>query len=146
MLEALPTVAVGTSRLVERDALATFLERIQEGGDVAEVRERVRAEKNSASRKHLRNLVQKDHAPASLALLPEAVTLSRGRLEVNFRSLEELAGAMYFLARALDGDLEAFALQYEPQRKPSEEPDQEEVDKLFRELAEVESGLMTVRS
>ena len=114
LLEALPSVPVGTSRLVEREALALFLERVNASGEVSEVLDQVRQEKVASSRKRLRELVQQDHEPVSLTSLPECLTLERGRMEVNFRSLEELATAMYFLARALDGDLEGFAELYEP--------------------------------
>ena len=58
--------------------------------------------------------MQRDDAPASIASLPEALTLSRGRVEVKFRSLEELASTMYFLARLLEGDPDAFTREYEP--------------------------------
>lgn len=114
LLEALPAVAVGTSRLVEREALAAFLDKVHEADDVAAVLGRVREEKTATSRKRLRTLVQRDHSPVSLASLPEALTLSRGRVEVNFQTLEELASTMYFVARLLDGDPEAFAEEFEP--------------------------------
>ena len=114
LLEALPTVAVGTSRLVEREALTAFLEKVQAADDVPRVLARIREEKTVASRKRLRTLVQRDESPVSLATLPEALTLSRGRLEVNFRTLEELAEAMYFLARLLGEEPEAFARVYQP--------------------------------
>lgn len=114
LLEALPTVAVGTSRLVEREALARFLERVQEADDIAAVLEEVRQEKTAASRRRLRTLVQRDDSPVSLASLPESLVLSRGRLEVRFRSLEELAQALYFVARLIEADGEGFAEQYEP--------------------------------
>ena len=107
-------MAVGTSRLVEREALSGFLDKVQEAEDVPAVLGQVRQEKNAASRKRLRSLIQQDHESVSPTSLPQSLTLTRGRLEVNFRSLEELAEAMYFLARALDGNLEGFAEMYEP--------------------------------
>ena len=113
LLEGLPTVAVGTSRLVERQILASFLDRVQEADDVATVIAEIRGEKNSVSLRRLRSLVQRDEEAVSLTSLPESLKLHRGRMEVNFRTVEELAQAMYWLARALESSGEEFARQYE---------------------------------
>lgn len=119
LLGLLPTVQVGTSRLVEAEALGGFLDRIQTAPDVGQEIEAVRREKKGSGRRRLRTLVQTDSPAVSLGSPPVGLTLGRGRLEVNFQSLEELAGAMYWLARVLDGDLEGFADKYEPE--PSEQ-------------------------
>ena len=119
LLEALPTVPVGTSRLVEKEALTAFLEKVQETGDVATVLDEVREEKAQASRRRIRSLVQRDRAPVSLASLPEGLTLERGRLEVRFRTIEELAKGMYWLARVLESDGEGFAEVYSAEHKLS---------------------------
>lgn len=113
LLELLPTVAVGTSRLVEREALLGFLERVHDAGDVTAVLEEVRQEKAQASRQRLRSLVQRDDSEVSLSSLPDSLTLERGRLEVRFRTVEELAEAMYFLARLMQQDGEGFTEAYE---------------------------------
>ena len=52
-------MAVGTSLLIEREVLATFLARVQEAYDVAAVLDQVRGEKNAAARKLLRSLIRK---------------------------------------------------------------------------------------
>ena len=114
MLEFLPSVAVGTSRLIEREALAGFLDKVQESGDVAAVLERIRQEKTLASQKRLRSLVQRDDGEVSLTSLPESLTMERGRVEVRFHTLEELAEAMYFLARVMQQDGAGFARDFEP--------------------------------
>ena len=114
LLGLLPAAAVGTSRLVEAESLREFLDRIQAASDVSREIEAVRREKKSSGRRRLRTLVQTDDAPVSFASPPVSVTLRRGRLEIDFATTEELAAAMYWLARALDGDLEAFATDYEP--------------------------------
>lgn len=129
---------VGTSRLVEREALAAFLAKVQEADDVPAVLEQVRNEKEAASRRRLRTLVQRYDGPVSLASQPEALSLSRGHLEVNFRSLEELAEAMYFLARALDGDLKGFAERYEPIPERAEKASNDGLEQLFRDLEAAE--------
>ena len=119
LLALLPTVTVGTSRLVEAEDLRGFLDRMQVAPDVNAEIEAVRQEKKGSGRRRLRTLVQTDDPAVSLSSPPGAVTLRRGKLEVDFGNLEELAAAMYWLARALDGELEAFATQYEPEQMPS---------------------------
>ena len=114
LLELLPSVPVGTSRLVERETLSGFLDRVQATDDVGRVFEEVRAEKATASHKRLRSLVTRDETAVSLASLPESVSLRPGQLEVNFRTVEELAVAMYWLARVLESEAEAFAQRFEP--------------------------------
>ena len=113
LLGLLPTVKVGTSRLVEAEDLRRFLDRIQVAPDVNAELEAVRQERKVSGRRRLRTLVQTDDPAVSLSSPPVAVTLRRGKLEVDFASLEELAAAMYWLARVLDGELEAFAREYE---------------------------------
>ncbi len=115
LLGLLPTVTVGTSRLVEAEALGRFLDRIQVAPDVGQEIEAIRSEKKGSGRRRLRTLVQTDDPAVSLGSPPVGLTLGRGRLEVDFRSLEELAGAMYWLARVLDEELERFAEEYEPE-------------------------------
>jgi hypothetical protein len=113
LLGMLPTVQVGTSRLVEREALHAFLDRIHEAEDTSSVISAARVEKQEVSRRKLRSLVQYDHTPVSFSSLPANVTLERGRCEVRFTTVEELAEAMYFIARVLDGEGEEFAKEYE---------------------------------
>ena len=127
LLTVLPTVTVGTSRLVEAEALRGFLDRIQTAGDVGQEIEAVRREKKGSGQRRLRTLVQTDDAPVSLASPPVSVTLRRGRLNIDFATMEELAAAMYWLARALDGDLEAFATEYEPATHTSIKSDGEPI-------------------
>lgn len=114
LLALLPTVTIGTSRLVGAEDLHNFLDRIQVAPDINAELEAVRGERKGSGRRRLRTLVQTDDPAVSLSSPPVAVTLRRGKLEVEFASLEELAAAMYWLARALDGDVEAFAREYEP--------------------------------
>ena len=64
LLEMLPTLQVGTSRLVDREVLAGFLDRVRDAEDTAELLERVRAEKAQVSRKRPRSLVRHSRFPA----------------------------------------------------------------------------------
>ena len=50
LIEMLPTVQIGTSLLLEREALAGFLDRVREAEDVTALFEQVRAEKAGVSR------------------------------------------------------------------------------------------------
>jgi len=147
LLELLPTIPVGTSRLVEREALASFLKRIQEAEDTSSLIEQVRQEKAAPSRRSLRTLVRRDAEPASLAIIPEGMSLERGRLEISFRNLEQLAESLVYLARLLDGDLDRFAQAYEPEAPPPAETDDapREVGAMFRELEQMEAEHAAVR-
>ena len=141
LMAMLPTVAVGTSLLVEREALRSMLDRVHEAGDVTALLEDLRTNKPAAPTRRLRNLVQRDTTPVSLGALPENLQIERGRLEVRFRTLEELARAMYHVARLLEADADAFAAAYEPLPEGWEErlPDGD-VRSLFAELRERESS------
>lgn len=138
LIEMLPTVKIGTSLLVEREALAGFLDRVRDADDVGALFDQVRAEKTAVSRKKLRTLVRRDDRPMTVASLPGSIALSRGRLEVSFASVEQLAEAMYALARVLDNDQDAFIQAYEPERPPAVPEDAGEIDALFAELEAME--------
>ncbi len=141
LIEMLPAVTLGTSRLVEREALASFLERVQEAEDTSSLIEQVRQEKTAPSRRSLRTLVRRDAEPASLTVTPQGMSLERGRLEISFRNLEQLAESLVYLARLLDGDLDGFAQAYEPEAPPPAETDDapREVGAMFRELEQMEA-------
>ena len=141
LLELLPTVPIGTSRLVEREALASFLQRVQEAEDTSSLIEQVRQERSAPSRRSLRTLVRRDAEPASLTVTPEGLSLERGRLEISFRNLEQLAESLVYLARLLDGDLDGFAEAYEPEAPPPAETDNAagEVQAMFTELEAMEA-------
>jgi hypothetical protein len=138
LIEMLPTVKIGTSLLVEREALAVFLDRVREADDVGALLNQVRAEKAGSSRKKVRALVPRDTEPATLTSLPESIALSRGRLEVSFATVEQLAEAMFALARVLETEVDAFAQAYEPEPPPEVPENTGEIDTLFAELEAME--------
>ncbi len=113
LLKMLPSVQVGTSRLLDREVLAGFLERVQDAEDTSGLFEQLRAEKSAVSRRKPRSLVRRDLDPVSLASLPDSITLSRGRLQVDFRSVEQLAESMLMLARVLESEGDQFAIEFE---------------------------------
>ncbi len=137
MLEMLPTVMVGSSRLVERDILETFVGRVDAAEDARGIFARMREEKQVAPRKAIRSLVQRDESEVSLDGRPEAVRLSRGRLEVYFDTVADLAQAMYWIARVLSDDGDRFAAEYEKEI-PAVDAGIEEVRAMFDDLDRLE--------
>jgi hypothetical protein len=116
LLGLLPTVTIGKSILVEREALSTFLARLIAADDPAkELTEIRRKGKPAIVRRKLRELIQTD-AVAGQGL-PENLRLSRGSLAITFDTVEDLANALWQLAYVLDADLDGFAEKYEPIKK-----------------------------
>lgn len=113
LLEMLPTVQIGSSRLVDREVLAGFLDRVRGADDTAALFEQVRTETAQVSRRKPRSLVRRDLDPIGLGSLPSSISLRRGRMEVNFHTVEQLAEAMYALARVLENDGDQFARAFE---------------------------------
>jgi hypothetical protein len=105
LLGLLPTVRVGKSLLVEREALAGFLARLAEAEDSAAELAAVRAAGRPPTlRWKLRDLVPRD-IDAGLTELPANVALEPGFLTVRFTTVEELAASMWRLATLLQDDL-----------------------------------------
>jgi hypothetical protein len=139
LLELMPTVPVGTSRLVDREVLAGFLDRVREAEDVPRLLEQIRQEKSKSSRRKVRNLVRRDFDPIDLDSLPESLALSRGHIEISFRTLEQLAQDLFKIAQVLTEDVEEFARRFEPEPPPPESDDAREVQELFAELERMEA-------
>ncbi len=113
MLEMLPTVQVGTSRLVDREVLAGFLEGVRDADNTEAYLEQRRLGKAVVSHRKIRSLVRRDTQPIGIDSLPANIALSPGRMEVTFSTIEQLAESMYALARAIESDGEQLALAYE---------------------------------
>ena len=113
LIRLLPTVQIGKSRLVEREALARFLVRLAEADDPAQELAEMRATgKPPTLRRKLRDLIQRD---ADVSALPESIIIEQGTLSIQFQTVEELAASLWRIAQLLDDDLEDFADRYEPQ-------------------------------
>jgi hypothetical protein len=139
LLEMLPTEAMGRSHLVTREALLRFLEQASEAEDVAALVLRQRQDKEAVSRRKPRSLVRRDLDPVGMAALPSWITLTPGRLEVNFETTEQLGEGMLILARILETEGDEFAAAYEPPLPPSDVPAATaEVRAMFRELEQME--------
>ncbi len=140
LIELFPVLAVGTSRLVEREALGSFLDGAQEAEDVSRYIEQVRAERAGSSRRKLRWLVRVDQPPVSVSSLPEGMEISRGRLEISFHTVQELAENLMTLARILDEDPESFIDAFQPEKPPTEDSAVDDLRTMFQELEAMEAG------
>lgn len=135
LMNLLPTVRIGKSLLVEREALAVFLGGLADAVDPAAELASVRSQgKPPTVRRKLRDLVPTDIS-AALTELPPNVTLQPGSLSVRFGTVEELAASLWQLAALLDQDLEGFARRYEPVRemdsREAAEDEKERADAAF---------------
>jgi len=141
LMNNLPTVRIGKSLLVEREALAGWLGRLATADDPARELASMRTERKPLIvRRKLRELVQRDVAAGESAL-PANVHLETGSLAVTFTTVEELATALWRLAILLEEDLDGFALLYEP--APETGDDEEESRMERADVAYVREWLAT---
>ncbi len=113
LLKLLPSTQVGTSRLLDREVLVSFLMRVRDTENTTELFDKLREEKVAVSKRRLRSLVRRDLDVVSITSLPDSIILTRGRLEVSFETVEQLAECMLMLARVLESEGEEFAKAYE---------------------------------
>lgn len=140
LLEMLPTTAIGRSRLVERQVLAEFLDRIHMADDPSAELDLIRAQGGVVSRKRLRTLVRRDVEPLRLDSLPANVEFIPGQMIVSFRTIEDLAQAMYSLARAIETDGDELAKRYEVQEVADDgSPKRSEFEAMLQELSDLEA-------
>jgi len=67
------------------------------------------------------------------------MSLARGRLEITFLTVEELAEAMLALARVLESEGDEFAGTFEPLGESAQPEGQDEVQEMFAELDRMEA-------
>ena len=130
LLEMLPAVQIGNSKLLDRDVLSNFLQRIRDTEDVTGLLNRIRQENASISRRRPRSLVRRDLDPVGLTSLPDSIQLTRGQLVVNFQSVEQLAENMLLLARILESEGDEFARTYEPEVEPQSQAERDELREI----------------
>jgi hypothetical protein len=147
LLDILPTVRIGSSLLVEREALQAFLDRVAETDDVHGLLAEMRAAKNVSSRKKLRRLTRYDLEPVGMTALPEWIRMEPGRLEVRFTTAEQLGEAMLMVAGILEHELEEFVARYEPAAANPEKEIQAKRDlqALFADLRQREADFTSLR-
>ena len=119
LMESLPTVGIGRSRLVEREALLALLEKVQKADDPAAVLAAAR-EEQSRPRRSLREYMPHELPPAHWEALPASLTLAPGQVQIAFGSMEELAASLVQLASLLQERLEEFECRYAPRRSSPE--------------------------
>jgi hypothetical protein len=137
----LPTTAIGRSRLVERQALADFLDRIHEADDATAELEAVRAQGGAVSRRKVRTLVRRDVEPLQVDSLPGNIEFMPGQMIVSFRTIEDLAQAMYSLARAIETDGDELAKRYEVHEVADDgSPNRSEFEAMMQELSILEAN------
>ena len=114
LLDMLPTLQLGRSLLVERDALLAFLEKVSKADDASAELAILRTEKQKTPKKVLRYVVTRDVAETTIASLPLNLHVEPGRMEIRFETLEQLAQTLYAIGMALDHDLEACSRAWVP--------------------------------
>jgi hypothetical protein len=139
LLGSFPTVQIGTSLLVDREILTLFLDRLKESDDVVGLLRELKKGNAPEARRKALSLVRRDTEPATLASLPSSIVLSRGRLEVNFTTVEHLAQSLYALARVLESEGDAFVLAFDPELAAVDDGMDGEIPRMFAELETLES-------
>ena len=137
LLHLLPSVQVGTSRLIDREVLSTFLDRVRDADDVPALIEQIRQEKTRISKRVVRRLVRRDTDPLAPDELPASIRLTPGHLHIRFDSVIDLAESLYALARTLESP--EFATAFEP-APPAPEP-HHEYRSMLSTLSHPSSGL-----
>lgn len=121
MVEMLETEPVGASRLVRRETLLRFLERVAKAPDVAALYRRLRKRKHDPTWNKPRAMVLDDHEPQEMPALPDSISLSRGLCTIRFTITEQLVQGLAFVEKIVATHGDEFALKYEPEEtKPSE--------------------------
>jgi len=101
LLEILPTVTIGKGKLVERNALAKFLEEVHAAEDVPALLDRKRTEKRTTSRRRPRYLVT-PLEQGGMKALPDTIALERGSVSIRFDTVLELCEALHALAEVVE--------------------------------------------
>lgn len=144
LIEILPRTGVGSTLVVTKDHLGEFLDRVRKADDPGKLIEELRADPPPVTRQKMRATLRWDARIGMDGTLPRSVHLRRGRLEVGFRTVRDLAEGMWALAQLLRDRLDEFEDKYAVDRldRPSEkaEPDPvvEEVQAMFAELERME--------
>ncbi|SNT27006.1 hypothetical protein SAMN05421770_106210 [Granulicella rosea] len=141
LLEILPSTSIGRSRLVERQALAQFLDRMHGAEDPSFELEQVRQKRPESSRRRIRTLVQRDVEVATLDTLPANLKLSQGRIEATFHTVEELAATMLALAQVMEGEPVELARLIEVRAFAPEDVEADAgVQRMFQSLRQEEAA------
>jgi hypothetical protein len=143
LLEILPTVAIGRSRLVEREALIGFLRQVGEAEDPSAEFERIRRQGAKVSLRKPRTLVRRDIEPFEIDALPENIEITQGRMTVSFRTIEQLVETMYSVARAIETDGDELARRFEIRDVVEAAPERDEFEAMMQELEALERASLS---
>jgi hypothetical protein len=137
LIELMPRSSVGAALLVERDHLATFLQSVRDSDNPTKLLAEIRKNPPPVTRKKMRTLLQ--YESRSGTTLPDSIHLRRCRLEVSFRTAEELAEAMLAIAKIIETD--EFAQSYTYLKRPSSDAEESrrELRAMFDELEQMEA-------
>lgn len=138
VLRLLPTVAVGTSQLAEREALAGLLDRVQAAEDPAALLEQLRSTPRPRPRRKIQ--FRTDLPTVTLASLPANLILETGRVEVRFETVEELAQIMFSLAQIMEFETDTFVGRYEPKPPSPPSPGRDDLRAMYEELERLEQA------
>ena len=85
-------------------------------------------------------LVRRDVEPLQLDSLPANIEFIPGQMIVRFRTIEDLAQAMYSLARVIETDGDELARRYEVQEVADDgSPNRSEFEVMLQELSNLEA-------
>jgi hypothetical protein len=138
MLAVNPAAKVGQSSLVAASDLAAFLDKIAEGANPTSL---LASRPAGSPRRTLRELIQVDRTPTTLATMPGNIAIEPKRLTVTFESMEEIAQALLSLAEILHEETQfaEFEQRYVPPPPPSERTEDER-----RQIARMWEALETL--
>lgn len=134
LMDVMPTVKMNVGLFVEREALLAFLDKVREVEDVPKLMGELKAAKNAPTRRNLRSLVQRDVGPVGFEGMPANLALERGRMSIQFDTLDQLVETEFFNARLIQDHLEEYARRFEPIKDVKPNADADEVKRMFAEL------------
>lgn len=135
LFELMPRTAIGSAMIVERDDLVAFLSRVRESDNVPKLFEQIRLEKPPIKRQKIRSQLSVTPRVDGTSL-PDGVYLRRGKLEVSFRTPEQLAEALLAIAKIIETDefAEAYGNALHAPAKAAERDPGDEIRAMFAAL------------
>lgn len=137
----LPTTKVGTSYLVEHHALTDFLAQLNAAKDPASELKRIeklRTRRNTLKQR-LPAMLQTSRAPLRVDALPHSVSLTKGRLQIECPTVEDLLTALYALASIVEHDLGTLIELFEEQpQQATDDGGQDEMAAMWDDLERME--------
>lgn len=138
LMEAMPTLKLGTAKIVAKEALEEFLGQVQEMDDLQSLFKELKTKNARTSQRKLRGIKLRDYDPMSLYGIPDSLKLRRGHLEIEFVTMEELMQALMAIALILQDDLDEFVRLYEPRPEKKADDAADDLSRLYAELEAME--------